>query len=204
MKLPKEDTMATQKVNVTQTKLGYLLINGEQVKVLSPRLRNKPLDQWQQEIRMEELEYMQEDADRAVQRAKQAELEAVRATVEARLHGAWGRWETKAGHRDLTFGRFGRDTGVLVPRGTAPTPNPMTDELCNRVFVATCDAEHGRSTRTTNQTKRSEVSEGGNLGWTADPKAGSPFRQSAKMPVFRVFGPVANLAISRSCMARWS
>lgn len=128
------DIMTTQEV--TQSKSGHLLINGKQVKILSPRLRNIPLGQWQQEDRMEELRYREADADRAKQFTKEAEVEAVQATVMATLFSAWTRWEAKAGHGDLTFGRFVRDTGVLVPRGTVPTANPMIAELCDRVFAA--------------------------------------------------------------------
>ena len=124
-----------EEVNVTQTKLGYLLMDGRQVKIRSPRLRNKPLDQWQHEDRMEELNYMREGVARADRRAAQAEVELVQDTVMATLFAAWTRYETKLGHDDLTLGRFIEDMQIASPVGTIPPPPiPLVTELSNRFF----------------------------------------------------------------------
>ena len=127
--------MATTEVNVTQTKLGYLLMDGRQVKIRSPRLRNKPLDQWQHEDRMEELNYMREGVARADRRAAQAEVELVQDTMETTLFAAWTRWATKAGYTDLTFDHFVRDIEIVSKVGTIPPPPiPLVAELSNRFF----------------------------------------------------------------------
>ena len=80
-----------EKVHVTQTKPGYLLMDGEQVKILSPRLRKLPLDQWQHEDRMEELRYKQaRRGTRSTSVRRRPNTKPVHDHA-GNLHAAWGR-----------------------------------------------------------------------------------------------------------------